>query len=48
MWFTQNIHGPMNHGENIYLVWLYVIDNSIGTFDNLTNLLNIKFRNDTT
>jgi hypothetical protein len=33
----EYIHSPMDHSKNIDLIRLYVIDNSVGTFDHFSN-----------
>ena len=38
----------MDHSKNINLIRIYVIDNSVGTFDHFSNWVNIVFRNSAT
>ena len=38
----------VNHSDNVHLVWLDVIDDSVGTFQNFPYLREFDFRNDAT
>lgn len=36
----------MNHGDDIHLIWLQVVDNSVGPFKHFTDLWKLGFGND--
>jgi hypothetical protein len=43
----KHIHGSVDDRQNVYLVWLYVVNDTVGTFDNFSDWINIIFGNST-